>query len=197
MTAKQTAPLLLTLPSLAAAAPPLIVGGLIVGAIYLVLDSLFPGKQKQPEAMPVPATTDSRKLAETALFRQIPAEIPAIPAPVPLRSTPRAVILTPAVRSIPTASVSVPALAIVPAITSAPKLASQPVKRKLVTREDLATVFNCGARSLTRTAAVAALKRLGFGKTAAYAALTPDGRFANLLRFAPDGMITWMGGQMT
>jgi hypothetical protein len=31
------------------------------------------------------------------------------------------------------------------------------------------------------------------GKSAAYAALTPDGRFASWLQFAPDGLITWKG----
>jgi len=36
-----------------------------------------------------------------------------------------------------------------------------------------------------------ALKNIGFGKTAAYEALSPDGRFAAWLQFAPDGIITW------
>jgi hypothetical protein len=36
-----------------------------------------------------------------------------------------------------------------------------------------------------------ALKNLGFGKSAAYAALTPAGRFSTWLQFAPDGIITW------
>jgi hypothetical protein len=55
----------------------------------------------------------------------------------------------------------------------------------------LATVFQRGARALTRTAAVVALKKLGFGKTAAYDALSMDGRFSAWLQFAPDGIITW------
>jgi hypothetical protein len=59
-----------------------------------------------------------------------------------------------------------------------------------VTREDLTAIFNRGTRALTRTAAVAALKALGFGKTAAYKALSMDGRFAPLLQFAPNGIIT-------
>jgi len=77
-----------------------------------------------------------------------------------------------------------------------PATGSLPVKRPLpsngraITREDLAAVFN-GARGLTRTAAVSALKALGFGKTAAYAALSPDGRFSAWLQCAPDGIITW------
>jgi hypothetical protein len=52
------------------------------------------------------------------------------------------------------------------------------------------TVTHSGKRALTRTAAVAALKTLGFGKTAAYKALSMDGRFVTLLQFAPDGTIT-------
>jgi hypothetical protein len=71
--------------------------------------------------------------------------------------------------------------------------APPPIKKKFVTREDLATVFHHGARALNRTAAVAALKSLGFGKTAAYSALSPDGRFSAWLQFAPDGIITWTG----
>jgi hypothetical protein len=46
---------------------------------------------------------------------------------------------------------------------------------------------------MTRGEAVAALQLLGFGKTAAYEALSADGRFAFLLQIAPDGMITWNG----
>jgi len=38
-----------------------------------------------------------------------------------------------------------------------------------------------------------ALKTLGFGKTAAYAALSPDGRFSAWLKCSPDGIMTWMG----
>jgi hypothetical protein len=79
---------------------------------------------------------------------------------------------------IPVKSVSVPVFA-------------PPVKKKFVTREDLAIVFNRGQQSLSRTAAVATLKSLGFGRTAAYAALTPDGRFSTWLHFASDGIITW------
>lgn len=65
--------------------------------------------------------------------------------------------------------------------------------RRNVTREDLSAIFGSGSRTLTRPAAVAALKQIGFGKTAAYKALSMDGRFASLLHFAPDGMIAWTG----
>jgi hypothetical protein len=46
---------------------------------------------------------------------------------------------------------------------------------------------------LYRIEAVAGLQNLGFGKTAAYEVLSPDGRFASWLRIAPDGIISWQG----
>jgi hypothetical protein len=84
----------------------------------------------------------------------------------------------------------------VPVAVAVPKIITQapppPLgKKKFVTREDMAAIFQHGARRLPRTAAVEALKKLGFGKTAAYAALTPGGRFASWLQLAPDGLITW------
>jgi hypothetical protein len=63
-----------------------------------------------------------------------------------------------------------------------------PIKKPGITREDTATAFHHGTRALTRTAAVAALKSLGFGQTAAYAVLLPDGRFSTWLQFAPDAL---------
>ncbi|HTR41071.1 MAG TPA: hypothetical protein VMH87_05600 [Pseudomonadales bacterium] len=65
--------------------------------------------------------------------------------------------------------------------------------RRPVSREDLSAVFNNGSRTLTRQAAVSGLKQLGFGKTAAYKALSIDGRYASLLQFGPDGIISWKG----
>ena len=99
---------------------------------------------------------------------------------------------------IPPPSVKIPSPAPMPTAVAIPKIVAQappppPIKRKFVTREDMATAFHCGARTLTRTTAVAALKNLGFGKTAAYEALLEDGRFASLLQCASDGIITWKG----
>jgi len=195
MNPKQAAPFLLTLPALAAAAPPIIVGGLIGGAILLLLKALLSeDKQKQPEAAAVEASMEARKPAETAVFRQIPAAISAAKASaVPPASAPRAVIPPPAVQSVPRASAPVPA----PQKIIVQHSPLPPIKNKFITREDMATAFHHGARTLTRTNAVAALKTLGFGKTAAYAALTPDGRFAALLQCAPDGIITWMDTRKT
>jgi hypothetical protein len=65
--------------------------------------------------------------------------------------------------------------------------------RPNVTPAHLTAIFNNGSRKLSRPAAVAALKSFGFGKTAAYKALSIDGRFASLLQFGPDGTIAWKG----
>jgi hypothetical protein len=194
MNAKQTAPLLVTLAPLASAIAPVIPVLLIGGAAIFVLNLLFPDddKEKEPEAVLVNKAESPRNVPETAVFRQIPAEIPVKPAAVPRPAAPRIIVLPPAVPSVPkiTAPAAVPAAVIVPTIAKQAPPPS-PIKKKVVTRQDMATVFQRGAHTLTRTAAVAALKGLGFGKTAAYAALTPDGRFASWLQIAPDGIITW------
>lgn len=59
--------------------------------------------------------------------------------------------------------------------------------------EDLAEVFEQGSRELTRPDAVAALRDRGFGKTAAYKALSASGRFAQCFQVAPDGVLAWVG----
>jgi hypothetical protein len=152
MNTKQTVPLI---AMLAPFAPILVIGG----GIFLLLKCLSSTEDKKNK----PETP----LAETAAFRQIPAEISPKPIAAPV-----------------TAAVVIPKT--VPQTSPPP-----PIKRKFVTREDMATVFQRGARPLTRTAAVTALKSLGFGKTAAYEALLENGRFASWLQFAPDGIITW------
>jgi hypothetical protein len=72
-----------------------------------------------------------------------------------------------------------------------------PPKRKAIERKDLASVFLHGTCTRTRAAAVAALQRLGFGKSAAYRALSPDGRFASWLQIAPDGIVNWTDKSVT
>ena len=195
MNPKQTVPLLVTLAPLVAAAPPLIIGGAIGLGIVCVLKALlFDDEEAKPEAAPEEAITEARKSAETVVFRQIPAAIPAAKlAPVLLASVPRAVIPPPAVQLVPKASASV----LAPQKIVAPRPPPPPIKNKFIMREDMAKAFNHGARTLTRTNAVAALKTLGFGKTAAYAALTPDGRFSAWLQCSPDGLITWTDARKT
>lgn len=168
-----------TIPAIAKIAPPLLMGVVI----FMAIKSLFSDDdtEKKPETTPANTEPENRrKEAETTptnhTFRQISAEIPAKPAVIPPVFVP----------PVPKVSAPVPA---------PQKIAAQipplPIKKKFVTREDLAIIFHRGARGLTRTAAVAALKNLGFGKTAAYDALSEDGRFSAWLRFAPNGKITW------
>ena len=194
MNAKQTAPLIVTLPAIAAAAPPLIIGGAIGLGIVLVVKWLLSDDDKEKKLETAPANTETefrRKEAETAAFRHIPAEILVKPAAVPVYSARAPVIAPPSPPVPPAPKISTPAPAPAPVIKSVVQTPPPPIKKKFVTREDLATVFQRGARALTRTAAVAALKNLGFGKTAAYDALSEDGRFSDWLDFAPDGIITW------
>jgi len=183
MNAKQTVPLIATLaPAIATVAPVVIIGG----AIFLTLKWIFSDDENENKSEIAPANSETetqRKDAETAVFRQIPAEIRVKSAFIPAISV-HAPVAAP---SIPKIIMHAPA----PMIKSAVQIPQPPVKKKFITREDLATIFNRGTRSLNRKAVVAALKSLGFGRTAAYAALTPDGRFSAWLQFAPDGIITW------
>jgi hypothetical protein len=72
-------------------------------------------------------------------------------------------------------------------------LSDSPARAKRVRREDLAEALAYGARSMTRGEAVAALQNLGFGKTAAYKALSEQGRFVEFLHHTSDGLIEWKG----
>ncbi len=206
MNPKQVVQAAPALVSLAAIAPPVVIGGLIGLGIVFVLKAIFDSdKEKQPEAMPAkPEAEASRKPAETAVFRPIQAAIPAKPVAVaPVLSAPRpaSVPVQPA-KPAPAASVKtipkIPSIQIPPpvvppvSVPSAPVPAKPPsVAKKLITRKDLAAIFENGKKTLARSAAVAALRRLGFGKSAAYAALSPDGRFSTWLTIAPDGIISW------
>jgi hypothetical protein len=155
-------------------APPL----LICIGIYCGLKWLFSDETK-PE--PVPANAGGQGVAtpntapasgSTAhVVAALAAAYPSAAAATPKLSTP----------------VPIPAVA-----TDIPQQV-QPLKGATITRVEMARIFNRGARALTRTAAVAALTSLGFGKTAAYEALSPDGRFASWLQCAPNGTITWTG----
>jgi hypothetical protein len=64
---------------------------------------------------------------------------------------------------------------------------------KRVRREDVAEVLEYGARRMTKQEAVAALQTLGFGKTAAYNALSQTGRFADFLHHTPTGLLNGTG----
>jgi len=206
MNAKNAAPLIVTLPAIAAAAPPLIIGGAIfIGFVYfcewLISED---DKNKKPESVPAsfppaPAALSRPAVVIPSVSGGNSAQNPSIPPNsggkpnvMPAPSVSEFVIVRTNSAPVPPKNPIPPSPSFIPAM----KIASQvplppPIKKKFVTRNDLATIFHRGAHALTRTAAVAALKKIGFGKTAAYAALTPDGRFSAWLRFAPDGIITW------
>jgi hypothetical protein len=167
----------------------------IVVAIFYLITSLFSGDKKKTKPN-APANTEaesSRKEAETTrenpVFRNISAEISVKPAGAPVPTAPREIISQPVVPTLH--KIISPAFA--SAVTTHPKGIVQPapIKKPGISRNDMAKAFRPGA--LTRQAAVAELKKLGFGQTAAYAALLPDGRFSAWLHFAPDGIITWNG----
>jgi hypothetical protein len=199
MNPKQAAPLIVTLPAIAAAAPPLIIGGaIVIGGIYLLEWLFSDDKDKKPES--VPASTPERPAlvipsisgGNSVQIHRVPLNSggkPNMPS-APSVSTSVIVPASP-VRAIP--KIPVPPPSVIPAIKIAPQV-PQPSPKKFIAWEDIANVFHRGGRTLTRTAAVAALKSIGFGKSASYAALTPDGRFAAWLQFAPDGIITWTDG---
>lgn len=150
---------------------------LLIGLAVLAFKALFSSEaEKQPET--APAAPERKQ------------------SPIPPNSTGNGCIppfsagkisAPPAQPSIPVVSA---ASAVLPVAGSLPVKQPLPGKGRTITREDLAVIFN-GARGLTRTAAVSALKAFGFGKTAAYDALSPDGRFSAWLQCAPDGIITW------
>jgi hypothetical protein len=69
----------------------------------------------------------------------------------------------------------------------------QKVTRRRITRDDLASALEYGVRRIPRGEAVQALQSLGFGKTAAYKALSGGARFAGLIEQTEDGLIEWKG----
>jgi hypothetical protein len=196
MNAKNVAPLVATLPAIAAAAPPLIIGGAIfVGGIYF-LEWLFSDddKEKQPESAPAPSapaapprlasvipSVSGGNSGQNACIPPNSAKKNTVPPPLP------PVMINP-VPTVPEKTVPPPS--VIPALKAAPEI-PLPARKKFITLENMANVFHRGANTLTRKAAVAALRKLGFGKTAAYDALSPDGRFATWLQYAPDGIILW------
>jgi AAA domain-containing protein len=64
-------------------------------------------------------------------------------------------------------------------------------ERVTITADDMAEIFEGGAKQLTRADAAKALQvRTGAGRTACYTALKLDGRFAKQLR-ETDGLLSW------
>ena len=171
-------------PAIAAVAPPaLIIGGIALLIWYLSKDDK--NKSENPPEKDVPQSSPlSKHLNNDDISRQNPL-IPANSGgnyivPPPFHSFPTNI---PAEPELPA-----PLPSVIPALSSGQEF---PVSKKTITREKLAEIFKHGGRELDRKTAVAALKALGFGKSAAYEVLSPDGRFAPWLQFAPDGIISW------
>ena len=179
MNAKQTVPLAVALAPVIAAAPPVILG---LGIIWLIKKLLESDDEKQPE-------TD-RKKAENPVSREIPA-IP--PASLRALSAPSATIIPAPVH--PVSSFSANFRPVAPIIPETLAATIPPAAKKTISRADLAAIFDNGKRSLSRISAVAELKRRGIGKSAAYSALSPAGRFSAWLDVAPDGIISWTDGR--
>ncbi len=179
MNAKQTVPLAVALAPVIAAAPPVILGVAVVWLIKRLLESV---DEKQPEI--------ARKNADNC----ISSEIPTIP-PASLRalSPPSAAIIPAPVHPVSSFSAYVRPVATIIPVTLAATI--PPAAKKTISRADLAAIFDNGKRSLSRISAVAELKRRGIGKSAAYSALSPAGRFSAWLDVAPDGIISWTDGR--
>ena len=135
---------------------------LLVVLVGLAIKSLFFDEKKEKKPETVPAS-------------EIPKNVPVIP-PVSIPATPK---------------ISAPAPIPVVPLSKNSRQSSPSHKKRIILREDLAQIFQHGERSLYRIDAVAELQNLGFSKTAAYEALSPDGRFASWLKIAPDGIISW------
>lgn len=164
MNAKQT------IPVIAKIAHPLALGALV----FLALKELFSAKDTETKPETVQPNTGTENSGKSVVASVVSVPIPPISVPpVPKISAP----------------VFVPVF--VPIAQSVAQIPSLPLKRNIITREDMADVFQRGARAMTRTEAVEVLKRLSFGKSAAYDALLENGRFSTWLQFAPDGIITW------
>jgi hypothetical protein len=160
---------------------PLLFIGLAVLALKAVFSSAAEKKPETapaaPERKPLPVPPNSAGNGFNPPYSAGKISAP-LPAAVPANSAlamPKIPVAPPPI---------IPAAEIQPEITL-------PTRKKFITRADMAKIFNGGTLGLTRMSAVFALKALGFGKTAAYAALSPDGRFSAWLQCAPDGIITW------
>jgi hypothetical protein len=176
-----------TIPPIAKAVPALLAGFVI----FLALKELFSAKkdtETKPETFPANVEAENRRNEAESVppIHTIPAEIPPKPVIISVPSVPKPFISPVSASLVDKISVSVP---------DPQKIAAQipllPLKRKSIMRKDMETAFQHGARGMTRTEAVAALKKLGFGKSAAYEAFSENGCFSTWLRFAPDGIITW------
>jgi hypothetical protein len=166
MKPQNTIPLLTTMAPAALAVPPIAVLAALGVGLYWLLSS---------DDEPKP------KFQNT----QTPSPLPIIPHPKP------ALVIAPKENAAPVLPLPVPVLA-EPALVPSPVPVSSATARR-VTREDLAEALAYGERAFTRKEAVAAIEVLGFRKTAAYKALSAEGKFGSLIEFTPDGLMAWRG----
>jgi len=169
MKIKQTAPLVAAIASIAPVIAPAIPVILAGGAALLVLNWLFSDdKAKNKPGNTQQTNPESRDATEAT---GAAAQIPSVSA-VKMREN-----AIPIGASTNNVTIPLPV----------------PIQRNFITRENMETIFDGGKELLTRKEAIEALKRLGFGKTAAYAALSPTGRFGTWLRLGPNRILTWNG----
>jgi hypothetical protein len=188
MNTKQTAPIITGIaPAIAVMPSLLFIGGLVALAAWLLSDD----DQKNPEKLPKKDTVSRPPITFPPNSGGNSAQNPRIPANSARKATVPPPLPSFSANCVPAEpETPAPLSSVIPALEYTPETPLQ-AQKKLITREDLATVFRRGESVLTRKAAVAALKVLGFGKSAAYEALAMDGRFAPWLQFAPDGRIAW------
>jgi hypothetical protein len=167
MNAKQTIQIIIKI------APPLAVGALF----FYALKEAFSGKaeEKKPEKVPEKATPISPTCLKSVNSGGNSGQKPFIPANPAGKTTVSTPLSAFPANSVPTV----------------PDNKTQSPRKKAITRENMAEIFYRGGRNLDRKAAVAALMALGFGKSAAYEALSPDGRFSDSLYCTPGGIVTW------
>ncbi len=160
------------IPVIAKIAPPLALGTLV----FLALKEIFSADHTETKPEITPANAGTENHGKSPVVSAVATLIPAISVPpVPRISAP----------------IFVPFF--VPITQSIGQTPPLPHKRNIITREDMAGVFQHGTSRLTRKEAVEILNSFGFGQTAAYEALLEDGRFSDWLQFAQDGIITWTG----
>jgi hypothetical protein len=191
MNTKQTIPIVATLaPVIVTVAPQvLLIGGIIALAAWLFSNNDKKEPEQPPENVPVslpPLPFPPNSGGNSPQNPYIPANIAGKVTVTP----PTAAFPADSALAEPEIPPPLPSILPVPEYMPETPL---PAPKKFITRENMATIFHDGARALTRKAAVAALKVLGFGKSAAYEALAIGGRFSAWLQFAPDGTIAWKG----
>ena len=152
------------------------------------------------------AANEARTQAELNRERQRIAALNPAPAPVPVRvvpaprpasavTTPAKTIAAASPAPVVTGRPSAPHVALPARPGTVQAAAPQTAEPKFsgwapkVKREDLAAIFENGAKRLTRKEAVAALISRGVKKTTAYHTLRDGGRFSNLLEMGADGLL--------